>query len=290
MAEFTDKEMQMYLDMLQNADTTYPSNLFEEKPLELSWEDANYQEAGVKNILGSLLQLTRNVPKWFKSGSKGSARESLKNLKKDELIDMIAPPKKGFWESTKDYVKEIPKKAWEGTKESIDPRVHPIRKGIKAGLMGYQGLLTDEGITSPLTAIPIPLPGIGPTPLSSISGLHNLISDIGGTEVAQEGIAKTADVVNAISNIAGAGDILPSGEELQQVMGVEPQDTTKQKLLIDNPAVTNMIDSLMNKRDYANPRLKQLYKDNGDEGVQMFLDKYLEGDSTLGMKLKPLWF
>tara|TARA_R110002020_G_scaffold457008_1_gene673767 strand:- start:461 stop:928 length:468 start_codon:yes stop_codon:yes gene_type:complete len=36
--------------------------------------------------------------------------------------------------------------------------------------------------------------------------------------------------------------------------------------------------------------LEQLYKDNGNEGVQMFLDKYLEGDSTLGMKLKPLWF
>ena len=31
-------------------------------------------------------------------------------------------------------------------------------------------------------------------------------------------------------------------------------------------------------------------KDNGGEGVQIFLEKYLEGDSTLGMKLKPLWF
>ena len=41
--------------------------------------------------------------------------------------------------------------------------------------------------------------------------------------------------------------------------------------------------------DYID-ELKQLYKDNGDEGVQIFLDKYLEGDSTLGMKLKPLWF
>ena len=41
--------------------------------------------------------------------------------------------------------------------------------------------------------------------------------------------------------------------------------------------------------DYID-ELEQLYKDNGDEGVQMFLDKYLEGDSTLGMKLKPLWF
>ena len=41
--------------------------------------------------------------------------------------------------------------------------------------------------------------------------------------------------------------------------------------------------------DYID-ELEQLYKDNGDEGVQIFLDKYLEGDSTLGMKLKPLWF
>jgi hypothetical protein len=39
--------------------------------------------------------------------------------------------------------------------------------------------------------------------------------------------------------------------------------------------------------DYID-ELKELYRENGDEGVQMFLDKYLEGDSTLGMKLKPL--
>ena len=34
--------------------------------------------------------------------------------------------------------------------------------------------------------------------------------------------------------------------------------------------------------------LRELYRENSDEGVQMFLDKYLQGDSTLGMKLKPL--
>tara|TARA_R100001443_G_C3344186_1_gene175175 strand:+ start:709 stop:1182 length:474 start_codon:yes stop_codon:yes gene_type:complete len=34
--------------------------------------------------------------------------------------------------------------------------------------------------------------------------------------------------------------------------------------------------------------LKELYRENGNKGVQMFLDKYLQGDSTLGMKLKPL--
>ncbi len=39
--------------------------------------------------------------------------------------------------------------------------------------------------------------------------------------------------------------------------------------------------------DYID-ELKELYRKNGDEGVQMFLDKYLEGDSTLGMKLEPL--
>ena len=39
--------------------------------------------------------------------------------------------------------------------------------------------------------------------------------------------------------------------------------------------------------DYID-ELKELYHENGDEGVQMFLDKYLDGDSTLGMKLKPL--
>ena len=39
--------------------------------------------------------------------------------------------------------------------------------------------------------------------------------------------------------------------------------------------------------DYID-ELKELYRENGDEGVQMFLDKYLDGDSTLGMKLKPL--
>ena len=33
-----------------------------------------------------------------------------------------------------------------------------------------------------------------------------------------------------------------------------------------------------------------LKQEHGNEGVQMFLDKYLQGDSTLGMKLKPLWF
>jgi len=41
--------------------------------------------------------------------------------------------------------------------------------------------------------------------------------------------------------------------------------------------------------DYIN-EMKQLHSDFGDEGIQMFLDKYLQGDSTLGMKLKPLWF
>ena len=35
---------------------------------------------------------------------------------------------------------------------------------------------------------------------------------------------------------------------------------------------------------------KELKREHGVEGVQMFLDKYLEGDSTLGMKMKPLWF
>jgi len=35
---------------------------------------------------------------------------------------------------------------------------------------------------------------------------------------------------------------------------------------------------------------KELKQEYGNEGVQMFLDKYLQGDSTLGMKLKPLWF
>tara|TARA_R100000734_G_scaffold128_1_gene154 strand:- start:76 stop:543 length:468 start_codon:yes stop_codon:yes gene_type:complete len=41
--------------------------------------------------------------------------------------------------------------------------------------------------------------------------------------------------------------------------------------------------------DYINElnTLKGIY---GADGVQMFLDKYLDGDSTLGMKLKPLWF
>ena len=36
--------------------------------------------------------------------------------------------------------------------------------------------------------------------------------------------------------------------------------------------------------------MQQLKQEHGDEGIQMFLDKYLQGDSTLGMKLKPLWF
>ena len=36
--------------------------------------------------------------------------------------------------------------------------------------------------------------------------------------------------------------------------------------------------------------MKKLKREYGNEGIQMFLDKYLQGDSTLGMKLKPLWF
>ena len=34
--------------------------------------------------------------------------------------------------------------------------------------------------------------------------------------------------------------------------------------------------------------MKTLKKEYGDKGIQMFLDKYLQGDSTLGMKLEPL--
>ena len=41
--------------------------------------------------------------------------------------------------------------------------------------------------------------------------------------------------------------------------------------------------------DYID-EFKALKQEHGNEGVQMFLDKYLQGDSTLGMKLKPLWF
>ena len=41
--------------------------------------------------------------------------------------------------------------------------------------------------------------------------------------------------------------------------------------------------------DYID-ELRELKQEHGDEGVQMFLDKYLQGDSTLGMKIKPLWF
>jgi len=39
--------------------------------------------------------------------------------------------------------------------------------------------------------------------------------------------------------------------------------------------------------DYLN-EMKSLKKEHGDEGIQMFLDKYLDGDSTLGMKLESL--
>tara|TARA_R110002012_G_C11325409_1_gene576352 strand:- start:11 stop:478 length:468 start_codon:yes stop_codon:yes gene_type:complete len=41
--------------------------------------------------------------------------------------------------------------------------------------------------------------------------------------------------------------------------------------------------------DYID-EFKELKQEHGNEGVQMFLDKYLQGDSTLGMKVKPLWF
>ena len=54
------------------------------------------------------------------------------------------------------------------------------------------------------------------------------------------------------------------------------------------PHVINSMSSVWGW-DYLD-ELKELYRENGDKGVQMFLDKYLEGDSTLGMKLKPLWF
>jgi hypothetical protein len=41
--------------------------------------------------------------------------------------------------------------------------------------------------------------------------------------------------------------------------------------------------------DYID-EFKELKQEHGNEGIQMFLDKYLQGDSTLGMKVKPLWF
>ena len=34
--------------------------------------------------------------------------------------------------------------------------------------------------------------------------------------------------------------------------------------------------------------MKSLKRKHGNEGIQIFLDKYLEGDSTLGMKLESL--
>ena len=41
--------------------------------------------------------------------------------------------------------------------------------------------------------------------------------------------------------------------------------------------------------EYLN-EMKELKRKHKTEGIQAFLNKYLEGDSTLGMKLKPLWF
>ena len=52
-------------------------------------------------------------------------------------------------------------------------------------------------------------------------------------------------------------------------------------------AINSMSDTW--SHDYI-AEFKALKQEYGNEGVQMFLDKYLEGDSTLGMKLKPLWF
>ena len=40
-------------------------------------------------------------------------------------------------------------------------------------------------------------------------------------------------------------------------------------------------------RDYLR-EMKSLKRKHGNEGIQIFLDKYLEGDSTLGMKLESL--
>ena len=53
----------------------------------------------------------------------------------------------------------------------------------------------------------------------------------------------------------------------------------------------HVISSMSNSwsHDYID-EFKALKQEYGNEGVQMFLDKYLQGDSTLGMKLKPLWF
>ena len=51
--------------------------------------------------------------------------------------------------------------------------------------------------------------------------------------------------------------------------------------------INSMSDSW--SHDYID-EFKALKQEYGNEGVQMFLDKYLQGDSTLGMKLKPLWF
>ena len=53
----------------------------------------------------------------------------------------------------------------------------------------------------------------------------------------------------------------------------------------------HVINSMSNtwSHDYID-EFKALKQEHGNEGVQMFLDKYLQGDSTLGMKLKPLWF
>ena len=54
------------------------------------------------------------------------------------------------------------------------------------------------------------------------------------------------------------------------------------------PHVINSMSSTWS-HDYID-EFKSLKQEHGNEGVQMFLDKYLQGDSTLGMKLKPLWF
>ena len=294
MAEFTEQEL---INMLQNAvstissfpneaeyliDTSYPSHLFEQEAVEdtimQEFDVSQVQEMGVKNLLGSLLQLGRNVPKWWKSGGTGPTRESLKNLKKADLIDMIAPPKKGFWESTKGYVKDIPKKAWEGTKKSIDLRVHPISKGIKGAGMGYQAFGTEEGISSPYTAIPIPMPVIGPTPISTFTGYHNLISDMGGNEALVDATETVFDAINTVGEATGAGKIVPSGEEIKTVLKRNPNETQmngkeSSKQLIDNPVIKNMIDSLMNEKAYSNPKLRQLMKNNKDSSIYKYLEE-----------------
>jgi hypothetical protein len=112
---------------------------------------------------------------------------------------------------------------------------------------------------------------------------------LGGNVSWYEGMSDE-ECINKIKSFDGYDSnkpifLSPTVYDLSEVEENKSVNSPNPKYMLFPHVISSMSDEW--NWDYLK-EMKSLKKNHGDKGIQMFLDKYLQGDSTLGMKLEPL--